>query len=326
MLLLKCFSGALRNPAACRERLFMDLEGCTLFSADDAPLYKTFFEQSKTEISDSCLNSRVAWNSGFAYHKCVIDDTLCLITDGGMFTTPHMTWPVGKMDKPTLQRIIDYIWPVFEARQWPLRMMYIDEVNLPLVEALEGYKHNISYNRDYSDYLYDADELRDLSGKSNHGKRNHINRFMRTYPDFQYKSISQEHRDEALALVKAWCDEKDLDCMDLTNSDYRAIRQLFIDFEKLELHGGTIWVNQQLVAFSLGSIPRPDTAVIHFEKADAKYRGLYAMINKWSMDHAFPDVKFVNREEDMGIRGLRKAKKSYNPLRMIHKYEVTLSK
>ncbi len=303
----------------------MEMKGCTLFSADDASLYNQFFALSKTEISDSCLNSRVAWNSGFAYHKCIVDDTLCLISDGGIFTSPHMTWPVGDMNLPTLQRIIDVISPIFQERGWALRMMYIDEINLELVQALKDYDMAVSYNRDFSDYIYDAQALRDLSGKSMHGKRNHVNRFMRTYPDFVYEQIQPEDRDEALGLVKAWCDEKELDCMDLTNSDYRAIRQLFLDFDKLDLYGGTIRVNGQLAAFSLGSLPRPDTAVIHFEKADAAYRGLYAVINKLTLDRTFPDVKYVNREEDMGIRGLRKAKKSYEPVRMIKKYEATIT-
>lgn len=304
----------------------MEFTGCSLFSAEDAPIYNQFFDQSRTEISDSCLNSRVAWNSGFAYHKAVIDDTLCLVSDGGVFTTPHLTWPIGMMDAATLQRIVDSLWPVFAERGWAFRMMYIDEMNLPSLSELQGYEVNISSNRDFYDYLYDAVELRDLSGKSLHGKRNHINRFIRTYTDFEYENISSADRDEALALVKAWCDDKDLDCMDLTNSDYRAVRQLFIDFDHLDIRGGSIRINGRLVAFSLGSLMRQNTAVIHFEKADAAYPGLYAAINKFVLENAFPDVQYVNREEDMGIRGLRKSKKSYGPIRMIKKYEATLIK
>jgi len=304
----------------------MEFSGCTLVSADDAPLYNKFFQLSRTEISDSCLNSRVAWNSGFAYHKAVIDDTLCLVSDGGDFTTPHMTWPVGAMDEATLQRIVDTLSPIFAERGWTMRMMYIDEANLPLVRALQGYEAKITCNPDFSDYVYLVEDLRNLSGKALHGQRNHINRFMRTYPDYRYSSISTDDRDEALALVRTWCEEKDLDCMDLTNSDYRAVRQLFVDFEKLDVRGGAIRLGGQLVAFSLASLMRPDMAVIHFEKADASIRGLYAAINKFVLDHEFADVKYVNREEDMGIRGLRKSKRSYGPVHMVDKYEVTLTK
>jgi hypothetical protein len=82
----------------------------------------------------------------------------------------------------------------------------------------------------------------------------------------------------------------------------------------------------RLVAFSLGSLVDDEMAVIHFEKADTAIPGLYAAINKMVLEHAFPQARFVNREEDMGIPGLRKSKESYNPLRMIHKYEAFLQK
>lgn len=80
------------------------------------------------------------------------------------------------------------------------------------------------------------------------------------------------------------------------------------------------------MAFSLGSLVDDEMAVIHFEKADASIPGLYAAINKMVLEYAFPQARFVNREEDMGIPGLRKSKASYNPLRMIHKYEAFLQK
>lgn len=304
----------------------MQCEGCSLFSAKDGPIYEEFYEQSKTEISDSCLNSRVAWNVGFYYQMARIEDCLCLISNGGVFTSPHLTWPVGKMDQQKLKKVVDTLWPVFANRSWPFRMMYIDEVNLSLIRDLEGYTARICHNKDYSDYVYDAESLRQLSGKSMHGKRNHINKFMRLHPDFTYNPVNANDKEESLALVKDWCDEKNLDYLNLKQSDYRAIRQLFDDFDDLDIRGGTIRVNGRLAAFALGSFIRGDTAVIHFEKADARYPGLYAVINKLTAENAFPEARFINREEDMGIRGLRRAKKSYDPVRMIHKYEVLLTR
>lgn len=304
----------------------MQCEGCSLFSAKDGPVYDEYFALSRTEISDACLNSRVAWNVGFYYQMARIEDCLCLISNGGVFTSPHLTWPVGDMDGSRLKLVIDSLWPVFQNRSWPFRLMYIDEVNLPLVRDLDGYTARICHNRDFSDYLYDAEDLRQLSGKALHGKRNHINKFMRLYSDFDYRPITAGDKDEALNLVKEWCDEKNLDYLNLQQSDYRAIRQLFDDFSELDIRGGTIRVNNRLVAFALGSLMRGNTAVIHFEKADAAYQGLYSVINKLVLDNAFPEAEFVNREEDMGIRGLRKAKNSYGPVRMIHKYEALITK
>jgi uncharacterized protein len=304
----------------------MHCEGCTLFSIQDALEYENCFKLSQTEISDHCLNSRIAWNAGFYYQKYEIDRCFCLVSNGGVFTTPHITWPMGNLSASHLETILDTLWPAFASRGWPLRLMYIDENSLPLLKDLDRYTAEISYNPDFSDYLYRADRLRRLSGKTMRRKRNHFNRFIRSYPDYTYQPISTDDRTEALQLVKDWCDERELDTMNLLQSDYRAIRQLFIDMPRLDVRGGCIRVNGQLVAFALGSLIHDDTAVIHFEKATTDHDGLYAAINKLVLEHAFPDVTWVNREEDMGIAGLRKAKESYNPVRFIHKYEALLTR
>ncbi|HAL74879.1 MAG TPA: hypothetical protein DCM45_07330 [Clostridiales bacterium] len=304
----------------------MQCEGCTLFTAKDSQIYSQLQQQNRSEISDNCLNSRVAWNAGFYYQKAMIAGCLTLVSDGGVFTTPHVAWPTGLTNQAQLKAIIDILWNAFQARGWPLRLMYIDEANLPLLQDLPDYQIQISHNPDYSDYLYDAAELRDLSGKDLHGKRNHFNRFCRSYPDYVYSPAQASDRDEALSLVKAWCDEKKLDCLNLCLSDYRAIRQLYEDFDSLDIRGGSIRIGGRLAAFALGSLLDGDTAVIHFEKADATYHGIYSAINKLVLDHAFPEVRYVNREEDMGIGGLRKAKQSYGPIRLIHKYEAVLLK
>jgi len=304
----------------------MQCEGCTLFTAGDSQIYSQLQQRNRSEISDNCLNSRVAWNAGFYYQKAMIADCLTLISDGGIFTTPHIAWPTGLTDQAQLKMIIDTLWDAFQVRGWPFRLMYIDQANLSLLQDIPGYQVNISLNQDYSDYLYDAADLRDLSGKDLHGKRNHFNRFCRSYPDYVYSPAQASDRDEALALVKAWCDEKKLDCLNLCLSDYRAIRQLYEDFDRLDIRGGSIRIGGRLAAFALGSLLNGDTAVIHFEKADATYHGIYSAINKLVLDHAFPEVLYVNREEDMGIGGLRKAKQSYCPIRLIDKYEAILLK
>ena len=303
----------------------MACDGCTLFSADDRALYEHKFALSLTEISDACLNSRVAWNPGFSYQRTVLADCLCLVSDGGVFTSPHMTLPIGDLTQDRLQTIIDTLSLVFKNNNWPLRCLYIDEVYLPLFRQLHGYRAEIKNDLNFSDYLYDADSLRALNGKQLHGKRNHFNRFLRSYPDFQFRKLTVNDREGALNLVKDWCQDRQVDCLDPVLSDYLPIRQLFDDFARLDVRGGAIWIGQELVAFAMGSLMRDDTAVIHFEKAHPGYVGLYAAINKLVLEEVFPAIKWINREEDMGIEGLRKAKESYTPVRMIAKYEVSLT-
>ena len=100
------------------------------------------------------------------------------------------------------------------------------------------------------------------------------------------------------------------------------IERIFRDWEKLDLRGGAIRLDGKIVAFSIGSIGQPDTAHIHFEKADTDYDGLYVALCKYVAASAFPEVRFINREEDMGLPGLRQSKESYFPVAMVHKYKI----
>ncbi|NLV48614.1 MAG: DUF2156 domain-containing protein [Clostridiaceae bacterium] len=302
----------------------MQCELCSLFTIEDSAAYSQCYENSRTEISDHCLNSRIAWNAGFYYQVIKHDECIALVSNGGIFTTPHVTFPLGSSSPEKLELLIDVLWPVFQSHGWPFRLMYIDECHLPMVQHLRKYQTTISYNPDFSDYLYEAEALRSLRGKALHRKRNHFNRFCRLYPEYEYRQLLPDDERQALALVQDWCDEKDVDCLNLCQSDYRAIRQLFRHMSQLDVYGGALYVHDKMIAFSMGSLIHGDTAVIHFEKADPAYDGSYAAINKLMMEQTFPDAIWVNREEDMGVPGLRKAKESYGPQRLIHKYEAHL--
>ena len=295
------------------------------FGAADIQDYQRHFEKSATEISDSRINSRIAWNAGFNYQKAEIAGLYCLISDGGDFTTPHLLMPIGCAEQTSFQTVMDEVSPHFEHQGWPMRVLYIDECYLPLVRSLNGYKVHISCDTSFSDYVYEAANLIDLSGKALHAKRNHVNRFFREYPEYIYHSVSVDDRDDCLALVASWCAEKKLDCLNLLESDYLAIRTLFDKFNELPVRGGVIRIGGSVSAFAIGSSCH-SLGVIHFEKARSDIIGLYAAINKLVVEHEFTDCNEINREEDIGIEGLRKAKQSYNPIRMIHKYEAVLTR
>lgn len=295
------------------------------FGAADIQDYQEHFEKSATEISDSRINSRIAWNAGFNYQKAEIAGLYCLISDGGDFTTPHLVMPIGCAEQASFQTVMDEVSPHFEHQGWPMRVLYIDECYLPLVRSLSGYQVRISCDTSFSDYVYEAANLIDLSGKALHAKRNHVNRFFREYPEYTYHTVSVDDRDDCLALVASWCVEKKLDCLNLLESDYLAIRTLFDRFNELPVRGGVIRIGGSVSAFAIGSSCH-SLGVIHFEKARSDIIGLYAAINKLVVEHEFTDCNEINREEDIGIEGLRKAKQSYDPIRMIHKYEAVLTR
>lgn len=190
----------------------------------------------------------------------------------------------------------------------------VTEELAPLFLA-EGY--SLSEDRANFDYVYAAQDLITLAGKKFHAKRNHINQFL-AVNDFEYISVTADMRAECMAVYDNWQAAKgEDDPLD----ERQAIEMIFANMEALGVVGGGIRVNGALAAFSLGERMNADMAIIHIEKAD-DMPGLFALINREFVAHAFADVRYINREEDMGLDGLRRAKLSYNPVRMLPKYDA----
>jgi len=282
--------------------------------------YEKYYQLSQTHITDLTFNCRYAWDNVFCDKYAIIEDCFFMISNGGCFTQPHMLMPLGELDGNKLGRILEIMIPVFNDRGWSLRIMGIDEEKIELFDRLGFEKVSFCFSNNNSDYLYDADALRTLSTDDLRKKRSHFNRFLRLYPNYDYQSLGRNDMTDCLLLVKNWSNEKGIDVTDVKNSDYLMIKRLFDNFDSLDIRGGVIRIDGKVAAFSMGSFGNHETAYIHFEKADIAYDGAYPAINKLVLENAYPDAKFVNREEDLGIPGLRKSKRSYYPIRMIKKY------
>ena len=284
--------------------------------------YLHYYDLAKTSITDHTFHCRYAWDGVFAVEYTILEDCLVQISSGGGYTKPFMLMPLGDLDEKKIVRIIEKVRPVFEERNWPFRIISISESNKDLFQSLPFPNRGVVFNRDSSDYLYDADSLRNLTGKKYAKKRNHLKHFLETYPDHEYLPLEPSIFPECLELVRNWAEKKEVDVYDSSESDYLMIERIFRDWEKLDMRGGAIRIGGKVVAFSIGSIGRPDTAYIHFEKADTDYDGLYVAQCKYVAASAFPEVKYINREEDLGIPGLRQSKGSYHPIAMVDKYKI----
>lgn len=183
-----------------------------------------------------------------------------------------------------------------------------------------GYR--LTEDRDNFDYVYNMEDLRTLSGKKYHGKRNHINQFLSQYT-YEYVEVTPAMSAECMGVYEEWLAGKDPTEYGILG-EQEAIRIGFKYMRELELLGGGIRINGKLRAFSLGERVDDDMAVIHIEKADADVPGLYPLINREFVEHAWTGVKYINREEDMGLEGLRRAKLSYNPAYLLKKYQAEL--
>ena len=188
------------------------------------------------------------------------------------------------------------------------------------IEAAFPGRFNFSEDRDNFDYMYLTENMISLSGRKLHGKKNHLNAFKREFPNHQYYPLTQEWVEPCLAFAAKWCERRpDKDDPSL-QCEQCAIKHVLNNLANLPILGGVILVDGNVEAFSFGEFINEDTVLIHVEKANPEIRGLYAAINQQCCEHAWPNSKFLNREEDMGLEGLRRAKESYQPAYLLEKF------
>jgi hypothetical protein len=189
--------------------------------------------------------------------------------------------------------------------------------------GVEETAFTIEPDRDQFDYVYLVRDLIELSGNRYHGKRNHLEQFTRRH-DFAYRRLTQELVPACQELQDRWCDEKHCDLVATLRAEARAVKEVLERFELLGVTGGCIEVDGRVEAFALGELLNAETVVIHIEKANAVFHGLYQVINQQFLEKAWSEVRYVNREQDLGVAGLRRAKESYHPDQMVEKFVVAL--
>lgn len=174
------------------------------------------------------------------------------------------------------------------------------------------------------DYIYDVKELIELKGNRFHKKKNLVNQFKKKY-DYQFIPFDAKMIDMALAMQEDWCTWRDCESSEALSAENRAISKILDKWETFHgLTGGALLVDQEMVAYTIAEQLSQDTIVIHFEKGNPDYKGAYQAINQMFLEHTGKQFDFVNREQDLGDEGLRKAKLSYHPVDFIKKYRVYL--
>ena len=230
------------------------------------------------------------------------------------------TFPLGKGDVAKALAEIEK-----DAKECGERLQFafVTEEQKEVLENAMPARFCYSSDAGDSDYIYLRSELASLSGKAFHKKNNHFSKFVRTYPDYKYYEIGACNIYDAQKVADAWYYEhlQDEDASQL--AEYKAIKEALENFEELGLIGGIIYVNDSPCAMTIASKINENTVDVHFEKAVGEYalNGGYAAINKL-FSEKLDGVTWLNREEDIGIEGLRKAKLSYRPKIMLKKYSA----
>ena len=216
--------------------------------------------------------------------------------------------PVGDVDPAQL------VQPLREAG-----ITTFHGVTADVAEALRGAGLHVSADPDNSDYVYSRQDLAELAGRKYHRKKNMVNRCLSAY-DCEYCDWSPAVLDEVVEMNERWSAAREMEPSLGLAEEYWALREAFDHFDHFGLIGGAIRVNGRIEAFSIGEALNESTAVVHFEKAMTEFQGLYQLMNQWFCLHGLTAFEFVNREQDLGIPGLRQAKQSYHPHHMLEKF------
>jgi hypothetical protein len=229
-------------------------------------------------------------------------------------------FPVGPEDK---KKTLDAIIADAAKRGIPCRLAGLSQDDYALLERLYPGQFSIHFDRDSFDYVYKIDDLADLSGRKYQKKRNHLNRFRSEHPDHRLEPMTDENLPLVRTLTARWYEARLAeDPLGDFQLEQAALERAFRHFRELELEGILLWDGDQLLAMAIGSFLNPATFDIHFEKALERTDGTYAAINQgfaaW-LRKKYPELVYLNREDDMGIEGLRKAKLSYCPDHMVEK-------
>lgn len=271
---------------------------------------ETILQQNNYRSSGLSFANIYPWFTKYTTRFALYQQTLFLCFENAERIRSNLM-PIGEMP---LDEAILLLMNDAKSHAIPFQMRGITLQMWNEIDNVLPGKFQFISNRAEYEYIYLSEKLITLRGKKLQSKRNHINRFKSDNPDWKYGCItSRKDIESCLIMLDEW--EKDAaERIDISQYDeYVATRKMLENFENLELKGGLIKVNEKVIAFALGEPLTTDTFVIHSEKAFASVHGAYAMINQQFAEHEMCDYKYVNREEDLGLENLRKAKLSYYP-------------
>lgn len=279
------------------------------------------FEKPKIEDKiwvDECLNGVLSMNCEYTFGNLFVWSTaystqICkydgfLMCRWGKGKDIMYALPIGKGD---FKSAVTALYEDSKQLGIPFRIYGVTENYKKLLDEYFPEMFTYEYDAGNNDYIYSVEKMAELRGKKYHGKRNHINNFKKNNPNWSFERITKDNIDDCITLHSEWIlnREEDVDY----SFEFEAVLTAFENFEALNFVGGLIRVDGKAIAYTLGERHSEIVFVSHFEKAPADLQGAYPIINQEFTKNCLMEYEYVNREEDLGLEGLRKAKQSYYP-------------
>lgn len=284
-------------------------------SASDFERYNKYRSQDSTNASEGVFMTMFIWNNYYNLELAENGEFL-FIRFNIKGKAPSYFFPIGEGN---LERAFDELSQYAQGKGEKLCLRLVSAENAEKLKKLNVKRFSFIESRDSFDYVYLTEKMITLSGKKLHSKRNHLNYFMDNY-DFQYISVTDPLLlKECADKARAWVGAK---TKNVNPFELGAMEKYFEHYFEFNQKGAVIKINGKIAAMSFGERLNEDTALIQIELADENYRGAYQAINKLFCENEWQDCKYVNREEDMGIEGLRRAKESYQPQFLVKKFFI----
>lgn len=290
---------------------------------EDKEIIEKYIDKSKLDSYEYLFSSLYMWRKLNNIKYAVLDDVLIIEKNEEGKGTFYAQFFGYKKDN--LTSIIDEL--IKRNLEFTDRDYLFGDVGDEFVDDLKKYTDfsiDIVEDIDDSEYIYNTQDLIELKGKKYHSKKNHVNSFLKTY-SYDIKTINNENvKSNCMDLLHKWHEEVAVTVDKEMLMEIDAIKDLFRELHFFDLNSIAIYVDGDLAGFAVGEKVNDRMALIHVERGEIAYKGIYAFLNKQFLVESFQDTEFVNRQEDTGNEGLRKAKKSYHPEKMIKKYLVKL--
>lgn len=283
---------------------------------EDKKIFDHFFNKFPPQISEYTFSNLYVWEKSRVIEYAIYNENLIILAHHKNQT--YFMPPVGLFDiKSLYEDLLNY--------GMKKNINSVKRVPEEHVQHLQIFK--IIEDMDNSDYIYLTESLAFLKGRKYSNKRAWVKKFENEYYH-KYINYSTEYKEQCIKLLKKWIENKDENNIEILD-ELDAITTFLENYEYFKIPGGLLCVNcddkKEIVAFTFGEKLNNNTFVIHFEKANSQFIGSYQAINKYfSEKEIFGNFKYINREQDLGIEGLRKAKRSYYPIKILKKYIVTL--
>jgi len=287
---------------------------------EDKEIFRRLLWDYQPETSELTFTNLFIWKDFYNFAWSLDRDWLLIISDspdGRSWTFP----PIGpSMRTEICEKLLKWLGEIKGIKAPSIERAD----NRLAAELAQASGFLIEPTRDHFDYVYRSEDLIQLAGHRYQAPRNHIHHLERSLA-FSYEPLQDRHLSACLDLAEAWCAQKRC-AEDLSlQGEWAAVKAALQNFHDLNLQGAVILINGQVEAFTLGELLNEETAVVHIEKANPLISGVYAVINQEFCQHSWFQVPFINREQDLGVPGLRTAKMSYHPHHLVEKFRIRLS-